>query len=258
MLRPDGILWVNIADSYAGKPGGAPDDKEGMSRTWGARIDKPVGGDGLKPKDLCLVPARLALALHESGWWVRKDVIWSKTRPMPESVRDRPASAHEYVFMLTKSRDYFYDHLAVRTSLAESSVRPAANDPAARPKKEKQRGHSRRHDGFNDRWDSMTKAEQQANGANLRDVWTGAPPQFPGAHFATMPEWMVETCLKASTREGDMVLDPFMGAGTTLLVANRMKRDAIGIELNEAYVEMAERRLLASGGLLCDIRRDAA
>lgn len=160
----------------------------------------------MKPKDLCLIPSRIAIALQEDGWWVRSEIIWSKPNPMPESVTDRPACAHEKIFLLTKSARYFYDAEAVRQAPANSSVRRWQQDienqdgsSLRQPgktngpmkavggprRKDKQRGHSRRHAGFNDRWDAMPKAEQVANGANLRNVWTVPTKGFSEAHFAT-------------------------------------------------------------------------
>lgn len=215
---------------------------------------------GLKHKDLCGVPWLLAFALRNDGWYLRSDIIWSKPNPMPESVTDRPTKAHEYMFLLTKSARYYYDAAAIREQ--RTSDEDAATfrggcyvegktDNATMGKRQvvgnrrtdKQRGHSRRHAGFNDRWDGMSKEEQSALGRNKRSVWTVATQPFPEAHFATFPTALVEPCILAGSKVDDTVLDPFNGSGTTGIVALGHQRNYIGIELNPAYVEMARRRL---------------
>ncbi len=241
VLRDDGTLWLNLGDSYGPN------------------------------KSKLLMPARVALALQEDGWILRQDNVWFKKRPMPESVRDRTTCAHEFVFHFSKSGSYFYNSDAVRTPLAESSVGRLAQDIENQsgsdrvPGKsngamkavggDKQRGHTRRHAGFNARWDAMSKAEQMANGANLKSVWHLAPPNFTGAHFATMPEGLAELCILAGCPAGGMVLDPFGGAGTTGLVAERLGRNATLIELNPEYADMARDRLRAE---LCQVASEAA
>lgn len=241
VLRDDGTLWLNIGDSYG--PG----------------------------KNKLLIPARLALALQDDGWILRQDNVWFKKRPMPESVQDRSTCAHEFVFQFAKTQTYYYDRDAVRTPLAESSVGRLAQNVADQAGSdranggaktngsmkavggEKQRGHTRRHAGFNDRWDAMSKAEQMAHGANLKSVWHLAPPNFADAHFATMPEELAEICIKAGCPTGGTVLDPFGGAGTTGLVADRLQRDAVLIELNPAYADMARGRVASDAGLFADL-----
>lgn len=241
VLRPDGTLWLNIGDSYG--PG----------------------------KNKLLMPARLALGLQSDGWILRQDNVWFKKRPMPESVQDRSTCAHEFVFQFAKSATYHYDRDAVRTPLAESSVGRLAQNVAEQSGSaranggaktngtmkavggDKQRGHTRRHAGFNDRWDAMSKVEQMANGANLKSVWHLAPPNFADAHFATMPEELAEICIKAGCPRGGTVLDPFGGAGTTGLVADRLQRDALLLELNPEYAEMARNRIQGDAGMFADI-----
>ena len=219
VLRDDGTLWLNIGDCYAAQLGQRkPTDAAGpKQRSNTASTTTPSRHvEGLKPKDLVMMPARVALALQADGWWLRSDIIWSKPNPMPESVTDRPTSAHEHIFLLTKSAQYFYDaeavrenwtsgrddmrHKGVRTGLAY--LQDGLADNSKKPRKtDKQRGHSRRHAGFNDRWDAMTKAEQQSVGRNLRNVWEIATAPFPKAHFATFPPKLVEPCIKAGTSE---------------------------------------------------------
>ncbi len=278
-LRDDGTLWLNLGDSYSVRHIGRRDHGTGSPASrLGPRKDGLPGGTeikangnrlvaGHKPKDLLMIPARVALALQADGWWLRSDIIWAKMNPMPESVTDRPTCAHEHVFLLTKSARYFYDADAIREPLAASSmVRLSQNvtqqtgsyraNGGAKmngPMKavahtNKQRGHSRRHAGFNDRWDNMTKSEQCANGANARNVWTIASEPFPEAHFATFPPALAERCIKAGTRPHDTVLDPFGGAGTTGLAADRLQRNAILIELNPDYVRLARSRIDADRG----------
>lgn len=277
VLKPEGTLWLNYGDCYATTPNGrsaaATKEAGGDDRTFRDKPFSTIGGV-LKAKDLCMIPNRLAIALQEDGWWVRSEIIWAKPNPMPESVTDRPATAHEKVFLLTKSARYFYDAEAVRVPASESSVSRwqqdvASQDGSARanggrktngnmkavggPKKDKQRGHSRRHAGFNDRWDQMTKAEQQAFGRNLRNVWDIPTAAFSDAHFATFPPALVETCIKAGCPKGGLVLDPFGGSGTTGLVADRLNRDAILIELNPSYAAMARNRIAEDAGMFAEV-----
>lgn len=249
VLKPDGVCWVNYGDCYATIPSGA-----------------------MKPKNLCMVPNRFAIAMQEWGWWVRSEIIWAKPNPMPESVTDRPATAHEKIFMFTKAGRYHYDGEAVRIGRASDRLRPLAKgwqrnrtpgnhddrfpdeeaEFQARVRADKQRGHSRPHAGFNDRWDVMSREDQQANGRNLRNyepapvqVWEIPTKGFKEAHFATFPPDLVARCLRASLRKGDAVLDPFGGAGTTGLVADKFGADATLIEINHDYCDLIRRRLAA-------------
>lgn len=272
VLKPDGVCWVNYGDCYATSPNGrsAADTKATGSddRTFRDKPFSTIQGI-LKPKDLCMVPNRFAIAMQEWGWWVRSEIIWAKPNSMPESVTDRPATAHEKIFMFTKAGRYFYDAEAVRLGLAEASVVRLAQDIEGQAGSAranggrktngtmkavvgKQRGHSRRHAGFNDRWDAMGKAEQQAHGRNLRNyepapvqAWEIATRPFKHAHFATFPPELVARCLRASLRPGDHVLDPFGGAGTTALVADKFAADCTLIELNSEYCDLIRARLAA-------------
>jgi DNA modification methylase len=270
VLKASGTLWLNYGDCYATSPNGrsAADTKAAGNddRTFRDKPFLTIGGV-LKPKDLCMVPNRLAIALQEAGWWVRSEIIWAKPNPMPESIKDRPATSHEKIFMLSKSARYFYDAEAVRQNLADASEKRLAQNletqagsrranggsRAHRPMKavsQKQRGHSRRHAGFNDRWDSMPRDEQCAHGRNLRnyepapvDAWVIATQPFKGAHFATFPPALAERCILAGCPRGGVVLDPFGGAGTTGLVALRHGRQAHLIELNPEYARLARERI---------------
>ncbi len=258
VLKKDGTLWINIGDSYANPP-----KKGGGDPTIGRRnlgvgsypdIAKP---ENLKPKDLVGIPWMLAFALRSDGWYLRQDIIWSKPNPMPESVRDRCTKSHEYIFMLSKSKNYFYDAAAIRTpwesgrdDMRGKGIRTGLNylQQQNMPKNhkegraDKQRGHGRRHAGFNERWDQMPKEEQQANGANKRSVWNVATQGYPDAHFATFPPALIEPCILAGSAPGDVVLDLFWGSGTTGHVARQHQRKAIGIELNADYCELSLKR----------------
>jgi DNA modification methylase len=216
VLRADGTLWLNIGDSYCAAPRGSDNGWDKSRLTNPARVQKVrrqalnnghCSFDDCKPKDLLLIPAMLAIALRTDGWYLRRDIVWSKPNPMPESVTDRPTSSHEYLFLLSKSPRYFYDAEAIREQATWVQKRPDgwANDGKhealdhSRRTRDKQRGHGRRHDGFNDRWDSMSKEEQQALGRNKRSVWTIATRPYPDAHFATFPPDLVGPCILAGT-----------------------------------------------------------
>lgn len=229
VLRKDGTCWLNYADVYASKPNGPNMDASRLQGSLAPHAQHRIANGrrknglpaGLKHKDLLMMPARVVLALQADGWWLRSDIIWAKPNPMPESVTDRPTSAHEHVFLLTKRGTYFYDAEAVREGFSPTSPgsrrefrgggdytdgrsfageRNGNNTPGNRTT-DKQRGHGRRHAGFNDRWDAMDKEEQGAKGRNLRNVWNIATQPYKGAHFATFPEKLVEPCIKAGTSE---------------------------------------------------------
>ncbi len=247
VLRPDGVCFLNLGDSYTS--GGRSTYRSGASDNKGHQIQddqrRPDTPPGLKPKDLCMLPARVALALQADGWWLRSEIVWHKPNPMPESVKDRPTKAHEMVYLLTKSPKYFWDAEAVREPHLEVSLMRARRkrfggkyqdtDPAE---------HGRLKAGANYGPTGDPDKVCSPGGRNLRTVWTIPTAPFPEAHFATFPPALVEPMIKAGSRPGDTVLDPFAGAGTTLLVAAQLGRDAIGIELNPDYAEMARRRVL--------------
>lgn len=265
VLKRSGTCWVNIGDSYQSAKGqaGGLDPKQPARRH--ALRPNDVAVPGLKPKDLVGIPWMLAFELRRRGWFLRSEVIWSKPNPMPSSADDRPTCAHEHVFLLSKSRRYFYDAAAIREPYAASTLtqfdKPytgqATKDYAAsgvqnpsdlkRRITDKQRGHGRRHAGFNDRWDAMPKDAQQVNGANKRSVWTIATMPYSGAHFATMPEKLVEPCILAGCPLGGLVLDPFIGSGTVGAVAERLGRRWVGVDLS--YQDLARKRT-AQRGLL--------
>ena len=340
VLRDDGVFWLNYGDTHADS--------------------RSARAANLKPKQLMMMPARVAIALQDDGWWVRQRNVWHKRNPMPDSARNRPANAHEDVYQLTKSgnplfwvhpdkggarcrqppdyvwehketgeikrvepegwrtdrnwkrrnlwrgHDYYYDDVAVRTEPKSneivtvngwaSSANYKGQDPSepirenptyTKPGRQyRRRGHVKAHQGFNERWDKMSKAEQQANGASLRNVWSISNPGYKAAHFATFPTALIEPCIQSGTSEKGAcphcgapwaritteslpgrvrveetidwkptctcpkhepvpctVLDPFAGAGTTALVAQRLARDSILVEISEKYARMAQGRL---------------
>ena len=273
LLADDGTLWLNLGDSYAGGGnyrGVHSEDtltsKQASNR--GARgLSQQLGAAGkdfgLPAKNLVGIPWRVAFALQADGWYLRSEITWCKKAPMPESVTDRPTSATEKIFLLTKSADYYYDADAVRNPPSEAMLREVAagyNGHAvkmfedagaqnasdvksriienARKRVDKQRGHGRRHAGFNDRWDGMTKEEQMAFGSNMRNYWLIGPSPFPEAHFATFPLEIPMRCILAGCPTGGTVLDPFAGSSTTALAAVKHERKCIGIELNPDYLPL--------------------
>jgi len=274
VLRDDGTCWVNMGDTYATGAGACcieNGDHCGFLRKTADSGAMPVCPPnrmklpGLKAKDLIGMPWRVAFSLQADGWYLRSDIIWSKPNPMPESVKDRPTKAHEYIFLLSKSERYYYDAEAIKEPASPASIvrwnqdiqnqsgstrayagakRNGPMKAVGGPKKDKQRGHSRRHAGFNDRWDHMTREEQSAMGRNKRSVWTVATKPFKEAHFATYPPELIEPCILAGCPEGGIVLDPFSGSGTTLEVAKRLGRRSIGIELNPDYCDIAVKHRL--------------
>lgn len=246
VLRDDGTLWLNLGDSYAANrkyqvpstKGGA---KHGPAQAAGGKGS--VVPEGLKPKDLIGIPWRVAFALQADGWYLRSEIIWAKPNPMPESVLDRPATAHEKVFMFTKRGRYHYDAEAVRQGMAPSSLSRLAQNVDA------QAGSTRANGG------AKTNGPMKAVGGearNLRNyepapvqVWEIPTKGFKGAHFATFPPELVRRCLQASLRPGDAVLDPFGGSGTTGLVADKFGADATLIEINPEYCDLIRSRLAA-------------
>ncbi|WP_313522573.1 site-specific DNA-methyltransferase [Shinella sp.] len=271
VLKPGGTLWLNYGDCYAAQPNGksaAAYKADGTDdRTFRDKPFSTVGGV-LKPKDLCMIPNRLAIALQEDGWWVRSEIIWHKPNPMPESVYDRPTTAHEKVFLLTKGEDYFYDHEAIR-----EPVTGGAHARKAGPNSRQNVGRvpvSRKlaAPGSRTKNNSSFDAALNMNPSdtkNARNVWTIAPKAFREAHFATFPPALAERCIKAGTpkricaccgapsgcgpicevfgTEPGLVFDPFGGAGTVGLVAEQLGLRSVLVELNPEYADIAERRI---------------
>ncbi len=231
VLRGDGTLWLNMGDSYAS--GDRSTYRSGASDNKGQQVQddmpRPKTPPGLKAKDLCGIPWMLAFALRADGWWLRQDIIWSKPNPMPESVTDRCTKAHEYLFLLSKSARYYFDAEAIREPNTEGTIARLASGPvqgqAKNPKNSLCRNDARK-DGYS-----------VAAGRNKRSVWEIATQPFPDAHFATFPENLVKPCILAGCPAGGTVLDPFGGAMTTMLVAQKLHCKGIAIELNADYIE---------------------
>ncbi len=260
VLRSDGTLWLNLGDSYASgtkgdnrtdaqeRPREAAGFHSGSGKRWATGVRKVDAG--LAPKQLMGIPWRVAFALQADGWWLRSDIIWHKPNPMPESVTDRPTKSHEYVFLLTKSERYHYDHDAIKEA--------ATMDPKRRLGAVNGKINPDRKDGGQvARVERSVPAQDGDGSRNKRSVWTIATAPFSEAHFATFPPELPEICIKAGCPVGGTVLDPFSGAGTTAMVADRLQRHAIGIELNPEYAAMSERRINGDRGGLLDIMEAA-
>lgn len=237
VLKDDGTLWVNIGDSYCGTgdKGNCKDPKyyDGGN---GQSVSKNRVVKGCKPKDLIGIPWMLAFALRADGYYLRQDIIWEKPNPMPESVTDRCTKSHEYIFLLSKSADYFFNHNAMKEKAVCTSEQARVH--AARYGGNK---YTSTPDVFN-----RTKSGNAYNYTgyrNKRDVWNVSTKPYRGAHFATYPEELIVPCILAGSKEGDTVLDPFNGAATTGVVCTKNKREYIGIELNPEYVALSEKRL---------------
>jgi len=236
VLADDGTLWLNIGDSYnaAGRTGHGTrvGFKQGTNRASAEGADNcRPSVDGLKPKDLIGIPWRVAFALQADGWFLRQDIIWHKPNPMPESVRDRCTKAHEYIFLLSKSERYYFDNEPIREPVKATSGK--INGAPLRGAHVLEEGGRR----------TAKREYAVIKGANRRSVWTVATRPYKGAHFATFPPALIEPCILAGSRPGDIVLDPFMGSGTTAQVALQHGRRAIGCELNPAYIQLIHERV---------------
>ena len=252
VLKPDGTLWLNIGDSYAGSGKGGQSGNM-RSENWQPRyprigetarknaVTKYAGDlrvyEGIKNKDLIGIPWMLAFALRADGWWLRQDIIWHKPNAMPESVKDRCTKSHEHILLLSKSRNYYYDNEAIK-------------EPCAR------KGNSKTFRGGgaytnNQSYKNSVVVERQSTGnklnqsgkRNRRDVWTVATKPYNGAHFSVFPPELIRPCILAGSRKNGIVLDPFLGSGTTAIVAVEEGRDFIGIDLNPNYVELVRKRM---------------
>jgi DNA modification methylase len=263
VLRDDGTLWLNLGDSYAAQRGGTHMPAETLA---GGKGGKSVNGErvnpdrfdgvnptrnasaiGLKHKDLIGIPWRVAFALQAAGWYLRQDIIWHKPNPMPESVTDRCTKAHEYIFLMSKSARYWFDAGAI--SEPASFLVPAWR---------KASGSYSEGSGRNDAGGHRSGGFVTNDTRNRRSVWTVATQPFSGAHFATFPPDLIEPCILSGCPVGGTVLDPFGGAGTTGLVADRHQRNAILVELNPEYAEMARRRLDGEAGMFSSVTVEGA
>jgi len=250
VLRKDGVVFWNIGDSYSGSWGNRshrPETKRlNKFEVMHPDITPPTAfkHSTIKPKDLCLIPFRVAIAAQEDGWWVRSIIIWSKPNPMPESVTDRPTESHEYILMLTKSARYYWDADAVRepqdiTSLLRLQRKHSGYDPGYPGGPQNHiSNYFKKQEGK-----SLEEITESVGGRNIRTVWEFPTQPFPQAHFAVFPEKLPELCIKAASKPNDLVLDPFSGVGTTLWVAKKLNRWAVGYEISEEYCNFTVDRL---------------
>jgi DNA modification methylase len=243
VLADDGTLWLNLGDSYwgGGWRGASLSDKSGdlQKNHIGTHCGESLKSIGTgkhefyKPKDLIGIPWMVAFALRADGWYLRQDIIWHKPNPMPESVTNRCTKAHEYIFLLAKSQRYYYDHEAVKEPATESSM-----SRLAQPALTHQEGSTRVPGKTNGNMKAVGGASR-----NRRSVWTVTTKPYKGAHFATFPADLIAPCIQAGAPEGGIVLDPFMGSGTTAHTALRLGRRYVGCELNGEYIKLANKRL---------------
>lgn len=247
VLKDDGTLWLNLGDSYAAQRGGTAMPAETLSGGICGKGDKSAhrghdgsaghahrnaSGIGLKHKDMIGIPWRVAFALQSYGWYLRQDIIWHKPNPMPESVTDRCTKAHEYIFLLSKSPRYKYNH--------ESIKEAASTPPQARDKN----GEGYQSDYPNgERFSKGSRIYGEDGMRNKRSVWTVPTKGYDGAHFATYPPELIRPCILAGSDASDIVLDPFNGSGTTGFVALEERRKYIGIDINPEYLQLAENRI---------------
>ena len=233
VLKDDGTLWLNIGDTYFGAKGGHWEGGNSITNdstggNYRMQRKAPPKHKRLKTKDLCGVPWMLAFSLQKDGWYLRQDIIWQKPNPMPEAVTDRCVKSHEHIFLLSKKPKYYFDHEAI-----QEKAKYVGDNRASR-------GDSRRDVDLAASMAATSQPTQEFR--NKRDVWSINTASSKEAHFAVFPEKIPELCIKAGTKEGDVVLDPFMGSGTTAFVAQRLGRKWIGFELNDKYTDLINRK----------------
>lgn len=244
ILRPDGTLWLNLGDSYNNfrsqmGPGQAVHGREKLNGKPDV-LSKKRGVVGLKEKDLIGIPWMVAFALRADGWYLRQDIIWHKPNPMPESVKDRCTKAHEYIFLFSKSPKYFFDSDAMREPAVKGPQKMQANPETARLRSVGPM--ARGEEGFNHQYADPERVWAADGKRNRRSVWSVATKPYKGAHFATYPPALIEPCVLAGSRVGDIVFDPFGGSGTTAEVAIRNGRKAVLCELNAEYIPLIKQR----------------
>ena len=257
VLADDGTLWLNLGDSYAGSGKGR--NADGTHPT-GSMQDSNLGtiignltkaGGEIPAKNLVGIPWRVAFALQEFGWYLRQDIIWAKPNPMPESVTDRCTKSHEYLFLLSKSPKYFYDNEAIKELATPEGIARRKRGVSANYKNvggspgQTEQGLAKPR--------ALNPDLDVAITRNKRDVWTIPTKPFKGAHFAVMPESLVEPCVLAGSQQGDLVLDPFAGSGTVGVVALRHERNFVGIEINPVYAQLANDRIFNDGPLMNEV-----
>lgn len=254
VLRKDGTLWINIGDSYAGSMKGriadgshcTPKVKSESAQYQGITNGflRKTQAEGCKAKDMIGIPWLLAFALRADGWYLRQDIIWQKPNAMPESVRDRCTKSHEYIFLLSKSAKYYFDAAAISEPITGKSTKRYLMQNG-----EQMTIFGGGKYGDNEREETRTKSGKPykpKGRRNKRSVWSVSTAGFKGAHFATFPEKLVEPCVLAGSPPGGTVLDPFAGSGTTGVVAKRLRRNFIGVEINPEYFKMAQERIYST------------
>ena len=241
-LKDSATIWLNYGDSYAATVNGTKaKDIKNDDRGF---VDKPFSTiqGSIKPKDLVMIPNRIAIALQDDGWWIRSEIIWHKPNPMPESTKDRPTQCHEKIWLITKSKKYYYDADAIREPVAQGTITRLSEKNL-----KNQKGSSRGNGGM--RSNGNMKAVGNIETKNKRNVWTITTKPCKEAHFATFPKDLIEPCIKAGCPENGIVFDPFGGAGTTAIVAKLLNRKSIMSELNPEYIEIAKKRIEKEFGM---------
>jgi len=259
VLKPNGTLWLNIGDSYGGSNKGWGNNRR-YSKTKNKasylNFHNAYKGNGIKPKDLIGIPWRLAFALRDAGWYLRQDIIWHKPNPMPESVTDRCTKSHEYIFLFSKSLRYYFDNEAI--------MEHAAFDGRIITTKKGSKKYLKDSTGFQQQTLNNKEHKRWANqkdgypARQKRSVWSVCTQPENEAHFACFPQKLIVDCIKAGCPENGIVLDPFMGSGTTAVVARKLARNYIGFELNPNYIAIAERKLHRELGIFEQIHKKNA
>jgi len=241
LLHDNGVLWLNLGDSFASGGMSNPSSKSTLcggkdrgASNYSISRGIPIG---LKPKDLVGIPWRVAFALQADGWYLRQDIIWSKPNPMPESVTDRCTKSHEYLFLLSKSERYYFDQEAIKEESAWPDHNRFGNKNAQARRVKTLTGNMR----------PDAPQETDRAGRNKRSVWSVATQPYSEAHFATFPPALIEPCILAGSRPGDIVFDPFLGSGTTAQVAQDLGRNWLGCELNPEYLQLQQARTRQGG-----------
>ncbi len=268
VLKKDGVLWLNLGDSYNGSQKGRGDTQRMYSQRFVSsgkvmdvrRKGKPTNVKSLKPKNLIGIPWRVALALQTDGWYLRQDIIWSKPNPMPEAVKDRCTKSHEYIFLLTKSAKYYYDADAIQEPVSPNTHKRISRENKKTNKTKPRTPKAQKvpsgwntgegsHDTIIGRYPKIKNNKSfdaalkiMPENRNKRSVWTVATKSYAEAHFAVFPPELIIPCIKAGSREKDIVLDPFGGSGTTADVSKKLGRKCISIELKQEYCELHKKR----------------